>query len=61
MSKDKNKNPAKAVKEWEDLAATEIKAKDTKQIEWLTPEGILVKPVYSAEDLEQIDHLHSMP
>ena len=61
MSNDKNNNPEKGINEWENLAATEIKAGDTSQIEWLTPEGILVKPVYSAQDLDQIDHLHSMP
>lgn len=61
MSNDKNENRAKRINEWENLAATEIRAKDASQIEWLTPEGILVKPVYSAQDLDQIDHLHSMP
>ncbi|MCA9184044.1 MAG: methylmalonyl-CoA mutase [Pirellulaceae bacterium] len=28
---------------------------------WQTPEQIPVKPVYSAEDLEQLDHLDTMP
>ena len=61
MSADNNSNSAKSVREWEELAAAEIKAQDISQTEWMTPEGIPVKPVYSALDLDQIDHLHSMP
>ncbi|MCY4219032.1 MAG: methylmalonyl-CoA mutase [Gammaproteobacteria bacterium] len=57
-----NDNHSKNTKnQWEELAATELKAKDTSQIEWMTPEGILVKPVYSAQDLDRIAHLQSMP
>ncbi len=61
MSKNGKNNPENRINEWENLAASEIKAKDTSQIEWLTPEGILVKPVYSAQDLDRVDHLNSMP
>ncbi len=61
MSSSKNNHLDERRNQWEALASTELKAQDTSQIEWLTPEGILVKPVYSAEDLDQIDHLQSMP
>jgi methylmalonyl-CoA mutase len=34
--------------EWETLAAKEVKGRD---LSWLTPEGISVKPLYTAADL----------
>ena len=45
---------------WKKLAEREIKASpDT--LTWNTPEGIDVKPLYTANDLEGIGHLDSMP
>ena len=54
MSKDKTLN------EWAALAEREIKA-SPETLTWDTPEGIAVKPLYTAEDLEGIDHLDSLP
>jgi methylmalonyl-CoA mutase len=39
-------------KDWEALAAKEVKGKD---LTWQTPEGIAVKPLYTAEDVAGID------
>ncbi|MXZ81922.1 MAG: methylmalonyl-CoA mutase [Gammaproteobacteria bacterium] len=61
MSSEKGGGPARRAREWEQLAARELRADDTGSIEWLTPEGIRVKPVYSADDLDDIAHLDSMP
>jgi len=44
-----------SVKDWEALAA-----KRGAQ-EWLTPEGIGVKPMYGEADFDQVSHLQSMP
>jgi methylmalonyl-CoA mutase len=45
---------------WKKLAEREIKASpDT--LTWNTPEGIEVKPLYTADDLSGIDNLDSMP
>jgi len=38
--------------EWEALAAREVKGRD---LTWRTPEGIAVKPLYTAEDVAGID------
>ncbi|WP_106640742.1 methylmalonyl-CoA mutase [Allosphingosinicella vermicomposti] len=38
--------------DWEALAAKEVKGRD---LTWQTPEGIAVKPLYTAEDVEGID------
>ncbi len=39
-------------KDWEALAAKEVKGRD---LDWQTPEGITVKPLYTAEDVAGID------
>lgn len=45
---------------WKALAERELKA-SPETITWQTPEGIAVKPLYTADDLEGIDHLDSLP
>jgi len=40
------------VQDWEKLAAKEIKKDSTASLLWETPEGILVKPLYTLADLE---------
>ncbi len=47
--------------DWEKLAAKELKGKSPDDLTWLTPEGISVQPVYSAEDAEGLSHMGSMP
>ncbi|MBN8279941.1 MAG: methylmalonyl-CoA mutase [Gammaproteobacteria bacterium] len=47
--------------DWEKLAARELKAADTRGLVWQTPEGIAVKPLYTADDLAGLDHLGSLP
>lgn len=46
--------------QWRALAEKEVKG-DTDKLLWETPEGITVKPLYTADDLEGMDHLDSMP
>lgn len=41
----------KTKRDWLDLASTEMKGADPKALDWHTPEGITVKPLYSAEDV----------
>ncbi|NKN37237.1 methylmalonyl-CoA mutase [Agrobacterium sp. a22-2] len=50
----------KTISDWESLATKEIKAAP-ETLTWHTPEGIDVKPLYTAEDLAGIDHLDSLP
>ncbi len=45
---------------WKTLAEREIKA-PPESLVWETPEGIGVKPLYTAEDLTGAEHLHSLP
>jgi len=50
----------KTVADWQVLAEKELKASPDKLI-WNTPEGIPVKPLYTAEDLDGVEHLESLP
>src|SRR5579883_342692 len=40
--------------EWRKLAEAELRGKPLSSLEWQTPEGIAVKPLYTADDLEAI-------
>ena len=47
--------------EWEELATKELRGKPLESLNRMTPEGIPIKPLYTAEDLEQMEHMNSMP
>ncbi len=47
--------------DWRDLAARELKGRDPDDLAWDTLEGIRVRPLYTAEDLEGLEHLGSLP
>ncbi|GAA4529676.1 methylmalonyl-CoA mutase [Chelativorans composti] len=51
---------APKIEKWHELAEKELK-RSPDTIVWNTPEGIEVKPLYTAEDLEGIGHLDSLP
>ena len=42
-------------KQWNELAEKELRGKPLESLDWNTPEGIKVKPVYTAEDLETLE------
>ena len=42
-----------AKRDWLDLATKDLKGKDPSTLDWHTPEGIVVKPLYTAEDLPE--------
>jgi methylmalonyl-CoA mutase len=53
--------PKKTLADWEKLAAKELRDKPVSSLDWLTPEGILVKPLYTAADLENLETQGSVP
>ena len=54
--------PKKAgIKKWEELAVKEIRGKPPESLNWKTPEGIIVKPLYTAADLKALQHINSLP
>ena len=48
------------IEKWRALAEKEVK-RDPDNLVWETPEGIPVKPLYTADDLQGIGHLDSLP
>ena len=47
--------PQKTLAEWAALASKELGGKSPDTLAWQTAEGIAVKPLYTAADLEQIE------
>src|SRR5512147_189355 len=54
------KQPAD-VKLWTELASKERKGKDPADLVWHTPEGIDVKPLYTAADVQGLDFTDTLP
>jgi methylmalonyl-CoA mutase len=48
-------------KDWKALAEGELRGKPAGELEWTSPEGITIKPLYTEKDLEDIAHLDSFP
>ncbi|EFL90975.1 methylmalonyl-CoA mutase [Ahrensia sp. R2A130] len=54
-------NKTELPRDWLDIATKEMKGADPKTLVWQTPEGIAVKPIYTAADLDGLEHLGSTP
>jgi len=53
-------NPA-SLAQWQKAAAKSAPGGDVGQLNWLTPEGITVKPLYTADDLQGLPHTDTLP
>jgi methylmalonyl-CoA mutase len=53
--------PEKTLADWQALAAKELGGKSADALTWQTPEGIAVKPLYTAADLEALETLGTLP
>ena len=51
----------KTLADWEALASKDLKGAPAESLTWETPEGIAVKPLYTAADLEGLEHLGGLP
>ena len=43
------------------LADKELEKSKKKKLEWKSPDGILLKSLYTEKDLENLEHLYSFP
>ena len=57
---DERSSNSPTVDEWRDLAAKEVKG-DPDSLVRMTPEGIPVKPLYTAADLEGLEAIGTLP
>ena len=46
---------------WRELAAKQLKGRDPETLVWQTPEGIPVKPLYTAADTAELPYADTMP
>src|SRR5216684_2015460 len=53
--------PEKTLAEWRALAEKELGGKSIDALAWQTPEGISVKPLYTAADLETLETVGTLP
>jgi len=51
----------KSLADWQALAAKDMKGADSDGLTWRTPEGIAVKPLYTAADTAGLENLDSLP
>ncbi len=49
------------IDQWKELASKQLKGKPIENLDWHTAEGIKVNPLFTAEDLEDLEHLNSLP
>jgi methylmalonyl-CoA mutase len=50
-----------SLEQWAKAAAKSAPGGDLGALDWLTPEGITVKPLYTAEDLSDLLHTNTLP
>ncbi len=48
-------------KKWEEIASKQMKGKSVDTLDWMTPEGIKVKALYTAEDIEGLESVNTLP
>ena len=53
--------PKKTLDEWRAAAERELRGGNPDDLTWRTLEGIDVKPLYTAADLESLEGLDSLP
>ena len=46
---------------WTDLARKELRGQSPNELNWDTPEGIRVQPLYTEEDIAGMDHVNTLP
>ncbi len=49
------------IQKWAGLVEKQSKGKKPEAFNWKTAEGIVVKPLYTAEDLEGMEHVNTLP
>ncbi|MHC4104856.1 MAG: methylmalonyl-CoA mutase, partial [Planctomycetota bacterium] len=49
------------LQKWKELASKQLRGKPLESLEWHTPEGIRVKPLYTTENIEGMAHVDTLP
>jgi len=49
------------LQKWKDLATKQLRGRPLEDLNWMPPEGIPVKPLYTEEDLKGMEHVNTLP
>jgi len=49
------------LQKWKELATKQLRGRSLEELTWETPEGISVDPLYTAQDVEGLPHVNTMP
>ncbi|MCB9024849.1 MAG: methylmalonyl-CoA mutase [Bdellovibrionaceae bacterium] len=49
------------MQDWQKLSEKELHGKKLDTLNWSTPDGSLLKALYTSEDLKDLPHIHSLP
>ena len=49
------------LQKWKELSAKQLRGKALEDLQWDTPEGIRINPLYTAQDLEGMAHVNTLP
>ena len=52
---------ASSLEDWRKAATKSVKDGDLSTLNWLTPDGIAVKPLYTAEDVQNLPYANTLP
>ncbi|MDP5052966.1 MAG: methylmalonyl-CoA mutase family protein, partial [Congregibacter sp.] len=58
---DSKKASAEDLAAWDALATKQMRGRSPQDLVWNTPEGIPVKPLYTAADLEGLEYADTLP
>ncbi len=58
---DRKEAQGEALEAWQTLATKQMKGRSPDELVWNTPEGIPVKPLYTAEDTVDLAHANTLP
>ncbi len=61
MSQDKHTFAKQNIADWEKAAAKSAPGGDLHSLNWVTPDGITVKPLYTAQDTASLPHTDTLP
>lgn len=61
MSDNSYKPEQPTLEEWKELATKQLKGKSPEELTWHTPEGIDLKCLYTAEDIEGLEYTNTLP
>jgi methylmalonyl-CoA mutase len=50
-----------SLSDWRSLASQELRGKDLDELVWTSPDGLSIRPLYTAHDLEGLEHADTLP